>query len=218
MSEGTFIVFEGGDRVGKSTQARALARALAACGVPHLLTHEPGATSVGARLRELLLDPVHVLDDRCEVLLYAADKAQHVHEVVLPALREGNVVVCDRYVDSLLAYQGAGPAFEVSDLREILGWATGGLTPDLTILLDADPGAAVQQADDKDRLELAGADFHARVAEAFRALATQDPARYLVYPGLADLDATARVIRETVGKLIGRELVVPDVSDLAGEW
>lgn len=214
MSEGVFVVFEGGDRVGKSTQVRALARALTMSGIDHVVTREPGDSRIGAALRTLLLDPANHLDDRCEALLYAADKAQHLHDVVLPGLRAGRVVVCDRYVDSMLAYQGAGRVLEVEELKAILDWATGGLRPDLTILLDAEPGIAVEQASDKDRLELAGAEFHARVARGFRELADEDPGRYLVLPGLADVSATATAIRERVSRLVGRELLAPVLDDL----
>lgn len=217
MSEGAFVVFEGGDRVGKSTQVRALARALVASEVDHLITREPGDSQIGGVLRSLLLDPANDLDDRCEALLYAADKAQHLHDVVRPGLAAGRVVVCDRYVDSMLAYQGAGRAMAMTELRGLLDWATGGLRPDLTVLLDAEPGIAVEQASDKDRLELAGAEFHARVARGFRDLAAEDPDRYLVLPGLADIEETAAAIRERVSRLIGRPLLAPDLDDLLEE-
>lgn len=213
MSEaGLFVVFEGGDRVGKSTQVRALAAALAASGVDHVVTHEPGDTEVGATIRRLLLDPASKLDDRCEALLYAADKAQHVRQVVRPALDAGQVVVCDRYIDSMLAYQGAGRSLAIDELEPIVRWATHDLRPDLTVLLDIDPARAVAKVVDKDRLEQAGADFHARVRDGFLELAATDPDRYLVLPALTNLQATATSVRDRVAGMLGRELVEPAVG------
>ena len=210
---GLFVVIEGGDRVGKSTQVRALAAALELSGVDHVITHEPGGTPVGNTLRDLLLDPESDLDDRCEALLYAADKAQHVPRVVLPALAAGQTVVSDRYVGSMLAYQGAGRRLNVDDLKAIAGWATGGLRPDLTVILDIEPARAVARARNLDRLELAGADFHARVRDAFLVQAADDPDRYLVLPALVSVRTTAAKIRTAVGTLLGRELAIPELHE-----
>ena len=123
---GLFVVFEGGDRVGKSTQVRALAAALELSGIDHVITFEPGDTAAGSQVRQLLLDPESDLDDRCETLLYAADKAQHVTRVVLPALAAGKVVVSDRYVDSMLAYQGSGRGLDGGTLAALAGAAASG--------------------------------------------------------------------------------------------
>ena len=210
---GLFVVIEGGDRVGKSTQVRALAAALELSGVDHVITHEPGGTPVGNTLRDLLLDPESDRDDRCEALLYAADKAQHVSRVVLPALAAGQTVVSDRYVGSMLAYQGAGRRLNVDDLKAIAGWATGGLRPDLTVILDIEPARAVARARNLDRLELAGADFHARVRDAFLVQAADDPDRYLVLPALVSVRTTAAKIRTAVGTLLGRELAIPELHE-----
>ena len=210
---GLFVVIEGGDRVGKSTQVRALAAALELSGVDHVITHEPGGTPVGNTLRDLLLDPESDLDVRCEALLYAADKAQHVSRVVLPALAAGQTVVSDRYVGSMLAYQGAGRRLNVDDLKAIAGWATGGLRPDLTVILDIEPARAVARARNLDRLELAGADFHARVRDAFLVQAADDPDRYLVLPALVSVRTTAAKIRTAVGTLLGRELAIPELHE-----
>lgn len=212
---GLFVVFEGGDRAGKTTQVGALAAALTASGVDHLVTHQPGDTAAGAAIRQLLLDPGNHLDERCEALLYAADKAQHVQLVVRPALAAGRVVVCDRYVDSMLAYQGAGRGLPMADLAAIAGWATRGLRPDLTVLLDVDPGLGVGRVPDKDRLEAAGHEFHGRVRQAFRELAAADPQRYLVLPGLSSLRGTAARVRDAVGALLGRELVSPPLHEFS---
>ncbi|WP_341729161.1 dTMP kinase [Brooklawnia sp.] len=213
LDRGLFIVFEGGDRVGKSTQVRALAAALELSGIDHVITFEPGDTAAGSQVRQLLLDPESDLDDRCETLLYAADKAQHVTRVVLPALAAGKVVVSDRYVDSMLAYQGSGRGLDGGTLAALADWATGGLRPDLTVVLDIEPAHAVAQARDLDRLEQAGTDFHARVRESFLAQAAADPDRYLVLPALVSVRDTAARIREAVGGLLGRELVVPELSE-----
>ncbi len=206
MGKGLFVVFEGGDRVGKSTQVRALASALTASGIAHIVTHQPGDTAAGATIRRLLLDPRSELNDRAEALLYAADKAQHVAEVVRPALRAGQVVICDRYVDSMLAYQGAGRDLPASELAPIVEWATGGLVPDLTVLLDIDPARAVGRVVNKDRLEAAGDGFHRRVREGFLQLAAAEPDRYLVLPALGNLQETARQVRDAVAERLGARL------------
>lgn len=210
---GLFIVFEGGDRVGKSTQVRALAAALSANSIDHLVTHQPGDTAAGATIRQLLLDPASQLNARCEALLYAADKAQHVAQVVRPALAAGRAVICDRYVDSMLAYQGAGRDLDTSELQPLVDWATGGLVPDLTVLLDIDPARAVGRVVDKDRLEAAGADFHGRVRAGFLELAAADPDRYLVLPALTSVRGIAAEIRAAVSELLGRELAEPNSTD-----
>jgi len=201
--QGHFIVLEGGDGVGKSTQARLLAEWLAAQGCEVVPTFEPGDTAVGATLRRILLDPgTGDLAPRAEALIYAADKAQHVHEVVLPALQRGAVVVSDRYVDSMLAYQGAGRVLEPDRLEQIARWATQHLLPDLTIVLDLDPDRGVADIAVKDRLEGAGAEFHARAREFFLDLARRDPDHYLVLPARTGIDEIADAIRERVAALL----------------
>jgi dTMP kinase len=179
---GLFLALEGGEGAGKSTQARLLAIWLRDQGHDVVATHEPGATKIGMRLRALLLDTAHAgLDPRAEALMYAADRAEHVHALILPALERGAVVVTDRYVDSSLAYQGAGRLLQVSEIAEINKWATGDLTPDLTILLDLPPAAGLaRRHSSADRLEAEPPDFHQRVRAGFLALAEADPARYLV--------------------------------------
>lgn len=200
---GTFIVFEGGDGVGKSTQAKLLARWLTAQGLGVLLTFEPGDTHAGAMMRRIVLDPATgEMSPRAEALLYAADKAQHVDQVILPALARGEVVVCDRYVDSMLAYQGAGRVLDVDRVEQIARWATADLLPDLTVVLDLDPAAGVSEIVDKDRLESAGADFHVRAREYFLSLAARDPEHYLVLRARGDREAIAAAVRERVTTLL----------------
>ena len=199
QARGLFIVFEGGDGVGKTTQGRLLADHLGALGHEVVVTHEPGDTPAGRLIRRLLHVPATGdLDPRAEALLYAADKAQHLAQVVRPALDRGAMVVCDRYVDSMLAYQGAGRVLDVTEVAAIADWATTGLHPDLTVLLDLDPVLAVGQIADKDRIEGAGEEFHRRVREGFRRLAAADPDRYLVLAARADREAIAARVAEAV--------------------
>ncbi|MDO5683688.1 MAG: dTMP kinase [Propionibacteriaceae bacterium] len=200
---GLFIVFEGGDGVGKSTQVRHLSEWLREQGQQVLVTHEPGDTEVGLKLRQIVLDPAtgHI-DPRAEALLLAADKAQHLHELVRPALASGTVVVCDRYVDSMIAYQGAGRELEAEDVAHLAHWATAGLVPDLTILMDVEPAQAVHQKTDRDRLEDAGAAFHQRVREGFLACAEAAPERYLVLHARDELATNVAAVRARVAELI----------------
>jgi dTMP kinase len=188
---GRFVVFEGGEAAGKSTQAARLARRLGA-----VLTREPGGTPAGAAIRALLLDPDTVgLDDRTEALLMAADRAQHVADVVGPALAEGRSVVSDRYVASSLAYQGFGRGLPVDEVRRLSTWATRGLEPDLVVLLEVDPGVAASRlAGRPDRMEAAGDEFHRRVTGGYRALAAADPGRWAVVDGDGDPEAVAAAV------------------------
>lgn len=204
MAAGRFIVLEGGDAVGKSTQMGFLAAWLEERGVPHVVTRQPGGTRLGLRLRQLVLDPSmgHVAP-RCEALIYAADKAQHVAEVVEPAIAEGKVVVSDRYVDSMIAYQGAGRALGLDEVEGLARWATGGLVPDLTIVLDAHPTDAVRHIEEKDRLESAGDEFHARVRDHFLRLASEGGNRYLVVDALRPREVVAAEIAARVSELLG---------------
>jgi dTMP kinase len=183
---GLLIAFEGGEGAGKTTQARLLAIWLREQGYDVVATQEPGATKVGMRLRALLLDTAHTgLSPRAEALMYAADRAEHVESVIAPALERGTVVVTDRYVDSSIAYQGRGRNQPIGEVAGLNRWATGGLEPDLTILLDLPPQDGLgRRSVSADRLEAEPADFHERVREGFLAQAQANPGRYLV------LDAT----------------------------
>jgi dTMP kinase len=179
---GLFVVFEGGEGTGKSTQTALLADALRARGVEVVVTFEPGATPVGRRLRAVLLDRASSgMSPRSEALLYAADRAQHVAEVIRPALARGAVVISDRYVDSSLAYQGGGRELDDSEVRRLSRWATGGLAADVTVLLDLDPTVGLARATGPgDRIESEVLEFHERVRSRFLALARQGRDRYLV--------------------------------------
>ncbi len=201
---GLFVVFEGGDGVGKSHHVRWLGDWLTERGVEVVRTFEPGDTGLGRRIREIVLSPdTGDLAPRAEALLFAADKAQHVHEVILPALRRGAVVITDRYVDSTLAYQGAGRALSLDEVEHVNRWATEGLLPDLTVVLDLDPDRGVGALEERDRMEDAGTDFHVRVREGFLALAARDAERYLVLEARDDREANRVRVRERVGVLLG---------------
>jgi dTMP kinase len=212
---GTFIAFEGGEGAGKSTQSALLVSWLESTGREVVLTREPGATAAGARIRELLLDPASRLSPRAEALLYAADRAQHVATVILPALQRGAVVVTDRYVDSSLAYQGAGRALERDDVARLSRWATVGLRPDLTLLLDVEPADGLGRiTGTPDRIEQESLGFHERVRHGFLDLAAADPDRYLVVSAGEPPEVVHELIRSRVGAL----LQLPDipVSSAAG--
>jgi dTMP kinase len=203
MSEGVFVVFEGGDGVGKSTQARLLAERLRALGREVVVTFEPGDSELGAVLRDLVLNPKWGdVAPRAEALIYAADKAQHLHEVVLPALQRGAVVISDRYVDSMLAYQGAGRVLDADRVEQVARWATQDLLPDLTVLLDLDPERGVGGIVDPDRVESAGAEFHQRARELFVEMAKRDPEHYLILPARDSIEQLADSVAARVNSLL----------------
>jgi dTMP kinase len=201
---GLLIAFEGGEGSGKTTQARLVAIWLRELGYDVEKTHEPGATKIGMRLRALLLDTSHTgMSPRAEALMYAADRAEHVASVIAPALARGAIVITDRYVDSSLAYQGAGRDLPVDEIARFNWWATGGRTPDLTILLDMDPMAGLsRRARSADRLEAEPADFHLRVRAGFQALARAEPARYLVLDADRPPAEITREIQERIRELL----------------
>jgi len=202
-ADGIFIVFEGGDGVGKTTQVDILCKWLANAGHDVLKTFEPGDSTVGAMIRRIVLDPATgEMSPRAEALLYAADKAQHVFAVVRPALERGAVVVCDRYVDSMLAYQGAGRVLQLADLERIAHWATEDLQPDLTVVLDAELRDGVHAKSDKDRLESAGEKFHERTRLFFLELARREPERYLVLDARASREEIAAWVAARVAPLL----------------
>src|SRR5690242_17655115 len=202
---GLFVCFEGGEGGGKSTQSRLLREWLEAEGHEVVLTFEPGDTAVGKRIREIVLSPeTGELSNRTEVLLYAADKAEHVDTVVLPALERGEVVITDRYVDSMLAYQGAGRALDVAEVEEVARWATHDLRPHLTVVLDLEPTAGLGRFDERDRIEGESLEFHLRVRDGYLRMAKADPDHYLVLDARADIDEIATAIREHVAPLLTR--------------
>jgi len=202
---GLFVTFEGGDGVGKSTQAALLAARLEAAGRTVVRTREPGGTDLGVQLRQLLQHQPGHIDPRAEALLYAADRAHHIATVVRPALAAGSVVLQDRYLDSSIAYQGAGRVLEPQAIRDLSLWATDGLLPDLTILLDLDPelGAVRRAGGEYDRMEAESLDFHRRVRDGYLALAAAEPGRFLVLDATQAPEALAEQIAERVLGLLG---------------
>lgn len=200
---GLFVCFEGGEGAGKSTQSRLLHDHLLAAGHEVVLTFEPGDTEVGRKVREIVLSPATgELAHETEALLYAADKAEHLRRVVRPALERGAVVITDRYVDSSLAYQGAGRDLDPGELERMLRWATGDLRPHLTVLLDLEPSQGLTRFDERDRIEGEPLDFHTRVRGEFLALAGRDPEHYLVQDARGEVEAIAATIRARVEELL----------------
>lgn len=200
-----FIALEGGEGAGKSTQAKLLGDWLRSAGHQVVVTHEPGATVVGRQLRGLLLDrATGSLSARGEALLYAADRAEHVSTVISPALERGAIVVTDRYVDSSIAYQGAGRELPIEDVARLSRWATGGLRPDLTVVLDLPPEIGLRRAGQSglDRLESETFEFHERVRERYLELAAADPRHYAVINAVASPEEVAAAIRERVESLL----------------
>jgi len=205
---GIFLTFEGGDGVGKTTQAALLEEWLRSLGRTVVRTREPGGTEVGVLVRDIVLHHRGDIAPRAEALLYAADRAHHVETVVRPALSRGEVVIQDRYLDSSVAYQGDGRRLEPGEIRDLSLWAVGGLLPDLTVLLDLDHALARRRldADDKpfDRLEAEREDFHARVRERFLAIARDEPDRFLVLDAARPAAELAADIRARVEPLLTR--------------
>ncbi|MCR2812768.1 dTMP kinase [Microbacterium sp. zg.Y1090] len=203
---GLWVTFEGGDGAGKTTQAALLEQWLQQQGRTVLRTREPGGSDVGVLIRDIVLHHRGDIAPRAEALLYAADRAHHVATIVRPALARGEVVIQDRYLDSSVAYQGAGRVLDADEVRQLSLWATEGALPDVTVLLDLDPADARRRldADDKpfDRLEAERSDFHQRVRDAFLALASAEPGRFLVVDaGLPVDEIAARVQRRVAAAL-----------------
>ncbi|MGB0100603.1 MAG: dTMP kinase [Nocardioides sp.] len=202
---GVFVCFEGGEGSGKSTQSRRLADWLEREGYAALLTFEPGDTAVGRTLREIVLSPeTGELSDRTEALLYAADKSEHVDTVVAPALARGEVVITDRYVDSMLAYQGAGRALDLAEVEDVARWATHDLRPHLTVVLDLEPEHGLGRFEERDRIEGESLEFHQRVRDGFLRMAKADPDHYLVLDARSAVDEITDQVRAAVVPLLGQ--------------
>ncbi len=201
---GLFITFEGGDGSGKSTQLRLLVDWLQQQGRTVVESREPGGTDLGLELREIILHRRGYIAPRAEALLYAADRAHNIATKVRPAVERGEVVVQDRFLDSSVAYQGAGRVLDAEEVRGLSTWATEGLLPDLTVLLDLDPevGRARIAGGAWDRLEEEKLDFHSRVRDAYLAFAAAEPQRFLVIDATLPVDAVADAIRARVSDLL----------------
>lgn len=206
MSRGLFVTLEGGDGSGKTTQAELLEQWLVELGRTVVRTREPGGTELGIEVREIVLHHRGDIAPRAEALLYAADRAHHVATVVRPALERGHVVIQDRYVDSSVAYQGAGRVLDPREVRQLSEWATEGLMPDLTLLFDLPPEVARKRLDGVrtryDRLEAEAETFHDRVRAAYLEIAESYPARIAVIDATDPVAAIAADVRKLVEPLL----------------
>lgn len=205
MTKGLFITFEGGDGSGKSTQSKLLVEWLTARGRTVVVSREPGGTELGLELRQIVLHRRGDIAPRAEALLYAADRAHNVATKVRPAIDRGDIVVQDRYLDSSVAYQGAARVLGTQEVRDLSLWATEGLLPDLTILLDLDEDesrARMAERTRYDRLEAEADDFHSRVRSAYLALAAAEPERFLVLDARDSVEHIAAAIRERVERIL----------------
>ncbi|AWB88524.1 dTMP kinase [Salinibacterium hongtaonis] len=203
---GLFITFEGGDGTGKTTQAELLSAWLEEQGRTVVRSREPGGTELGLELREIVLHSRGHIAPRAEALIYAADRAHNIATKVRPAVERGDIVIQDRYIDSSVAYQGAGRVLDGDEVRDISLWATEGFQPNLTILLDLDEAAGRARLDASrtrfDRLEAEKAEFHARVRGSYLALAAAEPERFLLVDAALPVDDIAASIRQRVGALL----------------
>ncbi|MET0163091.1 MAG: dTMP kinase [Microbacteriaceae bacterium] len=206
MHPGLFVTLEGGDGAGKSTQSALLTAWLEEAGRTVVHSREPGGTELGLELRQIILHRRGYIAPRAEALLYAADRAHNIATKVRPAIEAGSVVIQDRYLDSSVAYQGAGRVLDGAEVRELSLWASEGLLPDLTVLLDLDVavGRARRESDERawDRLEAEAQDFHQRVRDAYLALAEAEPERFLVLDATLPPERLAAAIRDRVGRML----------------
>lgn len=214
---GCFITFEGIDGCGKTTQLSLLADHLRGLGIQVTTTREPGGTTIGGKIREILLhrDNVH-LSPSAELLLYVADRAQHVAEVIIPALLRGDVVLCDRFSDATFAYQGSGRNEPVETVRDIIGYAARGITPDLTLLMDIDVATGQARAHRRalptettdDRFEREKVEFHERVRNAYLSIARREPERVRIIDASPPPDVIARQVQAVVVDALARKGIV----------
>lgn len=194
---GIFIAFEGGEGSGKSTQTQILKAWFEAKGQKVVLTRQPGGTELGKQLRHILLDVTSKeVAPITEALLFAADRAEHMHRVIHPALTKGEVVICDRYVDSFIAYEKGGRQLDAEQIDRLSHWATDSLAPDLTVLLDIPPKSGLARSGNLDRMEMQPVEFHERVRVSFLELAAGDPKRYLVIDAQQSPEEISAVIKE----------------------
>lgn len=213
---GFLITFEGGEGAGKSTQVAALARNLFSAGMPFAVTREPGAGRFGAAIRALLLDSAPgEIPDRAEALLYAADRVHHVYSVLQPMVNSGRIVLCDRYQDSSIAYQGYGRSLDPQMIADISHWATCGLLPDLVVVLDIDPRQGLARARNRgpaDRIEQEHLDFHERVRAGFLVRAAENPQSYLVVDATLPVDELTETITARVMALLGADCALASTA------
>ena len=199
MSKGLFITFEGGDGCGKTTQIKLLDEYLRNKGYKTLLTREPGAKGLGVKLREILLNYDGEVSPTCESFLFLADRAQHIDCIIKPALKEGTIVLCDRHIDSTVAYQGYGRGLDIEQIRHLNNIATNGIKPDITIVLDVDVKTSQNRVGtEKDRMESAGIEFFERVRNGFLEIAKQEPERVKVVDSTQTITEIHKEILELI--------------------
>lgn len=199
MSKGLFITFEGGDGCGKTTQIKLLDEYLRNKGYKTLLTREPGAKGLGIKLREILLNYDGEVSPTCESFLFLADRAQHIDCIIKPALKEGTIVLCDRHIDSTVAYQGYGRGLDIEQIRHLNNIATNGIKPDITIVLDVDVKTSQNRVGtEKDRMESAGVEFFERVRNGFLEIAKQEPERVKVVDSTQTITEIHKEILELI--------------------
>lgn len=199
MASGFFIAFEGGEGAGKSTQAKLLADRLTAEGYSVVQTREPGGTPIAEKIRNVLLDPaITDLPDRSEALLFAAARADHAQNLIRPALADGAVVICDRYIESSVAYQGYGRNLNGDYIQSLSEWATEGLLPDFTVYLDVPAEVSLDRRKGTDRMEIQSLDFHTTTQQAFRDLAKNSTKPHIVVDATKPIEEIAQIIADGV--------------------
>ena len=202
MTQGLFITFEGPDGCGKTTQMNLLAQYLEKKGKKVVLTREPGGKGLGEKVREILLNYNGEVSDRCESFLFLADRAQNIDIIVKPAVEKGEIVLCDRHIDSTVAYQGYGRGLDINEINMLNNLATGGRKPDLTLVFDVDVETSMKRVGkEKDRMENAGIDFHNRVRNGYLELAKQEPNRIKVLDATKTIEEIHEKVVEIVEKL-----------------
>ena len=203
MATGLFIAIEGGEGAGKSTQSKRISQHLEALGYEVVVTREPGGTPTAEKIRNILLDPeIGDMPDQTEALLFAAARADHAHNKIRPALERGAIVICDRYIDSSVAYQGAARGLGVDRIRGLSEWATGELLPDFTIYLDVPAEAGGERMDGTDRMEIQSRDFHVLVQQAFRDIAAASTRPNVVIDATLSIEKVSQAIIEKLDSLL----------------
>jgi dTMP kinase len=206
LERGIFITLEGPEGAGKTTQVKLLSKQLDILAIPHVITRDPGGTPLGKQIRRILLNPENPVQPVTELLLYQADRAQHIAEVIKPSLEAGKLVICDRFIDSTMAYQGYGRGLDFALIRQLNQIATGGLTPDLTILFDIESsdGLARLHPGGHDRLEREALEFHHKVRKGYLELAQAEPERWKILDATKPLSVAQAELRRIIGDFLGK--------------
>ncbi|MBS1957188.1 MAG: dTMP kinase [Cyanobacteria bacterium SZAS-4] len=210
---GTFVTLEGPEGAGKTTQLKQLSKQLDILGVEHIVTRDPGGTPLGRQIRRILLNPENPVNPMTELLLYQADRAQHVGEVIMPALKEGKLVLCDRYTDSTMAYQGYARGIDFGVIEELNQVATGGLKPELTILFDLESSEGLSRLHPggHDRLEREAIEFHHKVRDGYHQLAKKEPERWKTIDASKPMTTVQTELRKVLSEQLSGKF---DLNDL----